>query len=108
MTNPRIDPAHHQAAHHLAVGSVLAVLTVGAVTLVQATPSWWRLLLVPLAVLPLVTLRRPALALVLPAEPWLHDPLPRRTPAPVYDLQAARALRYGWVDPDDDGVPQAA
>ena len=103
MTPTHLDPSDRPTVRLLALGSVLAVLVVGLATLVQATPSGWRLLLVPLAVLPVVTLRRPLRELLLPDEPWQPTPLP--AVAPVYDLQAARALRYGWVDADG---PRAA
>ena len=99
----RLDPADHPAAHLLSLGSVLTVLVVGMAALVQATPSWWRLLLLPLIALPAVTLRHHARQLALPDEAWVPTPLP--AVAPVYDLQAARALRYGWVDADG---PRAA
>jgi hypothetical protein len=108
MRRTSIDPSLNPAAHLLGIGSILAVLVAGAVSLLQATPSWWRLLLVPLAVLPVLTLRRPAaLLLAVSDDPWVELALVR-SPAGAdgYDLEAARALRFG-VAPAAEGSPDS-
>ncbi len=106
MIKAHLDPSDRPVAHLLSLGSVLTVLDVGVASLVQATPSWWRLLLVPLVALPAITLRHHARHLAVPEDPWtIVPPMPRVVPAPGYDLEATRALRYGWVDADG---PRAA
>jgi hypothetical protein len=102
------------SAHVLGVASVLTVLVVGLTTLFQATPSWWRVLLVPVVLLPAMTLRRPVGRLLAGHDdPWVDlalvpAPVPVPVPPPaatnVHQLRTSEALRFGH----DSGVARAA